>query len=369
MVVAWLGLVAGLAHAGTLASPVRRAPWTEAAARPGLVVAEIHTPEACDGVDAWLDAELVKVAAALHVDVVRYDWRADATDVSTLLGEGLRAVPQRIARRDGVELDRLCGCASPDALRGWLVGVAGGKTAADALADAGTGVPDAARGIERANAHLCAQRPDAAMATLLDLWVRIPPTDTAGPLRITRLATEAGKIAKRYPSTRPALVAVRDATEGLAPTSSAAFDDLITLNRVLGEDDRTLAWYDAHRLDPAAADVVEHARTGIFRLRSDRGDWDGAAKEIGDLDRWLAATASAGVGAALRVDMVVALRKVGDTAGANAVVRAIGKPSPSAACAAIARWTATGVASKAEAALAKRCDVPATLAAWEAALP
>jgi hypothetical protein len=334
-----------------------------------LVVAEIHTAEACDGVDTWLDPELVKVAAALHVEVVRYDWRADAADVSALLGDGLRAVPQRIARRDGVEIDRLCGCASPESLRAWLVGVAGGKTAADALADGGTGVPDAARGIERANAHLCAQRPDAAMSTLLDLWARIPPTDAAGPLRITRLATEAGKVAKRYPTTRPALVAVRDATEALAPTSVSAFDDLITLNRVLGEDDATLAWYDAHRLDPAAADVVEHARTGIFRLRADRGDWAGAAKEIGDLDRWLSATSSGGVGAALRVDMVVALRKVGDLGGAKSVVAAIGKPTAAAACAAIARWTATGVASKTEAALAKRCDVPATLAAWEAALP
>lgn len=364
-----LGMFGGLAVAGPLASPVRRAPWSEAAARPGLVIAEIHTAEACDGVDSWIDPELVKVATALHAEVVRYDWRADAADVGTILGDGLRAVPQRIARRDGVEIDRLCGCASPEALSTWLVGVAGGKTAAEALADKSTGVPDPGRGIERANAHLCALRPDAAMATILDLWARIPPTDAAGPVRITRLSTEAGKIAKRYPATRPALASVRDATEVLAATSTQAFDDLITLNRVLGEDDRTLAWYDAHRLDPASSDVVEHARTGIFRLRADRGDWVGAAKEISDVDRWLAATASGPVGAALRVDMVVALRKQGDWPRANTVLKAIGKPSASEACAAIARWTSTGVAHKTETALAKRCDVPATLQAWQAALP
>src|SRR5690606_24269327 len=100
----------------------------EVTAAPGLVFVDLSKPGACPE-DPWTPEVMASVEA--HGGTARrVPWTRASADA--LLGDGPRAPVIRLARRDGVEVDRVCGCAEPAAVRTWVDRVAAGTTHAAA---------------------------------------------------------------------------------------------------------------------------------------------------------------------------------------------------------------------------------------------
>jgi hypothetical protein len=363
---ALLGLPAWAALFGNLSLEALRA-------TPGLTIAELHTPEACPGPDPWLDPALNAWPREHGVTMSRFDWRADATEVKAAIGGGLRIVPQRIAYRDGAEVDRLCGCQEPDTVRLWLTALAAGTTRGDilraSLAEVGF---DVARSLELAQADTCALHIDGAWQALLDLWNQIPDKAPDQRLtRLTRVAPEMGALAKKYPEIQARLVALRDGLDAAKDAEVPAFDDWFALNGVLGQDEVTLDWYAARRADPALAMVAEHARTGVFQLHVARDAWAEAAALIPDAATWLRKAPPRGATAQLAADGYLALMLAGRTTDGKALLKGMLGGEPEVlACPLLKIITAhPAAASKDQAVLAKHCDDAGVVSAWEAVRP
>jgi hypothetical protein len=347
----------------------------EARTRPGLTIVELYMAEACEGPDPWLEPELNSWPKKHSATMVRYDWRAEATSVKEAIGSGLKIAPQRIAWRDGVEIDRLCGCADPDDLNLWLTAITAGTTRGDilraTLAERGF---DIGLSLEIAKVEVCGVHPDRAWDALFALWEQIPEKAPQERYwRAMRVAPEMASIGKKYPAIREKIVALRDDLTGAKDKDVHAFDDWFALNRVLGDDAMTVTWYDDNRNDPALSDVIEHARLGVFQLHTDKKRWAEAASLVTSPEMWLERAPPRGATLQLVADAYLALmiqqRQKEGKVLLKAILKEAGKDGAQG-CAMLKLVTEHPKAvHKDQKVAAKACADEAVVTAWEALLP
>lgn len=358
---------AGLAVAAPAADAER------VAAGPGLAIVELTDGKCAVGLTE------PKVAATLsEYGIATAAAPRTREGVDRWLGpDGVATGTVRIAFRDGVEVERACGCASVDAVNLWLSELAAGSTHRAELrrtAESATDVPPVGTWLELAYAEQCSARPDDAFRVLRFLWDQIParwPDQRA--FRLTRVALELGKSADRSPAHRAELVALRDSLTATRERDIPTGDDWVALNRVLHDDDTSLAWFGELRTVPTLASLAAHHGPTAWSLLAERERWvDAGGWVTGDLSGWVSWwLASDPRGASLATGYAT-VRARGDVRSAAAIAKeALGRDDAPAglACALIARSTALGVVGKDEGKLARRCDDEAVVDAWSAALP
>lgn len=203
-----------------------------------------------ESVVAWIDEH----AVAIQVDVDRSPKTAKALLV--------RAMPTMIALRDGEEFDRVVGYQGPEEFLTWLEGIERGERASDRIEAAarkpgleGRGEVDARYNLAR---NLLGRGEYAeALVEFEWLWTAIP---TESPsmigVRGSFMASQMTELARAHAPARERFAALRDELR-------EGDDDWIVLNEVVGDNDRTLAWFDRVKTSPAAGERL--ARSG-FRL-------------------------------------------------------------------------------------------------------
>lgn len=372
-----LGALPGAAQA---ANPFSELDSTRARTHPGVVLFDISMKGACPGEEeGWRFPEAQQRVLGDDDVIAHRLWReSDAGLIRAVLGEdAYQAKAMRVAWRAGKELDRTCGCMSAPALVGWIDGLEAGKTLVDqrreALGPFDEGDLDVAAELELAEMHVCASRYEAARAQLLALWDAIPERKPSfGYVRATRVAVDLARLGKRDPGTQQALVDLRDSLGADKETDREALGDWVVLNRLLGDDDATLAWYRAKAADPSNAPLVEGHTPLVVEILSGREAYAEAGRAVlADPEGWIdlhrgqpeAREKLARSYALLRVaDRDKDAKSLYDAFAA----RGFDLVGP---CDLLSASVARGVAGKDQKKIAKACADAGVTAAWEGALP
>lgn len=349
----------------------------EALAEPGFVVLDVSSLDACpEGTDGWDTPKVAGAVAAVKGRAVEIPRTRSSVD--RLVGEGLSATVVRYAFQDGVEVDRICGCLEPDRMATWLVQAAAGTTAADArrveleaLAASSSTEPWPVNGwLGVVQLDYCAGRLDAAFDTARMIWDGIPDKAPENrDLRLTRVAHDMGVLATRHEPAKVQIAEMRDALEEAKETDSTALDEWVVLNRLLFDDARTFAWYEASKAEPAKAELTKRLAPNVFYMKAEAGDWAGAAAVVDDVDAWLATWKRQSGGLETATWGYAALLVADRDKEAAKLAKGILKVSDAgAACRLIAKSVEVGGTSSSQKSVAKSCDDQATVDAWTATL-
>ncbi len=185
-------------------------------------------------------------------------------------------MPTIVAFKDGQEKDRVVGYRDPRGLLDWLRGLERGDTDLDRLRRAVTDPEQDMQGrLTLAQAMVASGRNGEATEELDWLWHNIARVDRGmAGVRISFMAAEIATLIAVHPPARERFTHVRDETAAAlgAGGDAAARLDWMVLNGLLGEDDRTVAWYDTVKDDPAAPLVAASARH-LVGLLAERRRW------------------------------------------------------------------------------------------------
>lgn len=347
---------------------------------PGLVVFELTRDDACEDDEAadsdpW-DGAALKTWLGEHDAYARViDRRSEPGYVRKLVDGGRETLPMRIAYVDGAEVDRMCGCAADEALVAWMEGLLEGRTLADTARQA-LGDPtaedvelDVLAELDVVRLHYCADRIETAYDTLESLWTLIPDKAPEQRLnRLTRIPHDMAVLARRSEAVTARIESLRDGLSEAKDLDYDALDAWVALNRVLLDDDRTLAWYDANEGDPSMAPYLAHQGPNLFYMLAERDRWADAGALIGDTDRWLARWKELPGGLEQAVWGFAALAAAERHKDAKKLGKGILDVSgPETACAMASKVVAVGAAHPSQKAAVKSCEDEAVLQAWDEA--
>ncbi len=208
----------------------------------------------------WVDPTVVAWlrdhALAIQVDV-------DANkDVARELR--IEAMPTIIAFVDGAEFDRVVGAKKPTELIAWLEGIKRGETSLVVHKRRVRGKPaDMGARLNLARELTRTGRYDEALVEHVWLWEHMLEHEPAMyGVRLSYFAHDLETLINAHGPARTAIVELRDraAPSASGPIEIETFRDWKCLNEVLGESDRTLAWYDALPATSRArlGQLVEH---------------------------------------------------------------------------------------------------------------
>jgi len=231
-----------LDHASALEAARGQAKWL-------LVDATAVWCGPCKAMDrtSWIDPAVVawigQHAIAIQVDV-------DAEPATAKQLE-IRAMPTVIAFRDGIEFDRSVGLKQPAELLSWLDGLLRGETALAKLRIEAAQQPTGMMGrMQLASALASGGKLDEATDAYVWLWEHMLEHEPAMfGVRASFMLAEIVDLCSRHASARTRFAALRDAA---APRPEDALDsdplmDWMLLNQVLGEQEKTLEWFDRER--------------------------------------------------------------------------------------------------------------------------
>jgi hypothetical protein len=139
---------------------------------------------------------------------------------------------------------------------------------------------------QRAKSLLDEQRYDEATEEFLWLWNNMERVDPGmSGVRVSFMAGEIERLVAEHPRARPRFKELRDRAASAADASPAAAEprtDWAVLNKVLGDDDMTIAWFDKVKNDPTQAPVVERLSVFLEQELQARGRWADIGRLIGD---------------------------------------------------------------------------------------
>jgi len=336
----------------------------------GLVLVAFDQPNACP-TNPWtaeVAAELAKRDARV-VTVVR-----NSATIDTVLGEdAFRTKGMSVAFRDGTRTDVVCGCPDADDVVAWATALnEGGSWAAmraATVADTKDRL-DVAGHLEVSQRATCAGDLDTALDELVFLWTTLPevmPEERV--LRFNRVGRDMAVLARANEDVQARIGEMRDAID---PDSGVeALEEWIALNRVLLQDDKTVAWYDGAKDDAARSALVEHAAPSLFGMLTARKRWTDAGALIGDPLDWLADRKRAAGGLAMALEdhaALVAAGRFGDAKRLGLGVIKAMPDTPGVACQLISKSLEAGATHKSQAAIARKCDNPVVYEKWEKTL-
>lgn len=208
----------------------------------------------------WRDEGVVKLVResgrALQVDVDRQREIAQQYAV--------RAMPTMIAFKGGEPIDRIVGYRDAAGLSKWLGAVAQGKTEAGVLEDkaakAGDDLPVSER-MELARTLVNAEKYDKATEQYLWLWANAAKKEPAMVgVRVSFLVNEIAELCERHEPAKVEFVKIRDAAEERLKQPGKTWDDLqdwLALNSAVGQEHKTLEWFDRIKGDADARSTLE----------------------------------------------------------------------------------------------------------------
>jgi thioredoxin 1 len=193
----------------------------------------------------------------------------------------VRAMPTVIAFKDGVEQDRVVGFRDPRGLLDWFGALERGETAVDQMArDLADPEHDMQGRLRLADALLEAGRLERATDEYVWLWdnvARVEP-EMAG-VRLSFMASRIEALVASHPPAGARFAEIRDRTGatadagGAGPGAVETRREWIALNRILGDDDLTLAWFDGVKRDPQQADAIEQLAVHLLESLQERKRW------------------------------------------------------------------------------------------------
>lgn len=121
-------------------------------------------------------------------------------------------------------------------------------------------------------------QPEKAAEEYAWLWENTLKVDPAkAEIRATFMASEMERLASQNPAAKSRFVLVRDDAEKRlkdAPALNAPLvDDALLLNRIVGEPERTLAWFDGVKADAPRAKQLPGLSVRVEQLLEARGRW------------------------------------------------------------------------------------------------
>jgi thiol-disulfide isomerase/thioredoxin len=217
----------------------------------------------------WMDEN----AIAIQIDVDKEKETASKMKIA--------AMPSVVVfspKDDSKEFDRQVGYQTGTELLKWLAGVKKGETSLDILRHEleqffGKGGPaevDArhklAAALARAGNH------NDSADHFIWLWQNMEKQDPKfGGVRVSFLAKELENLAKHSPAAKQKLIELRDDAE----TKNAL--DFIVLNDVLGQEDKTLSWYDKVKSDKTQLATLQKYNYRLEPLLIHANKWKDAA--------------------------------------------------------------------------------------------
>lgn len=120
--------------------------------------------------------------------------------------------------------------------------------------------------------------PEQAVPEYAWLWENALKVDPSkAEMRTSVVASEMEWLVSRTPEAKPRFIALRDDTEKRLTTAPAfdplLVDDYLILNRIVGEQDRTLAWFDGAKADPAHKGQLWRLSQRVEQLLEANGRW------------------------------------------------------------------------------------------------
>lgn len=210
-------------------------------------------------------------------------------DRDTKLAQDLniQAMPTTIAFKDGKEFDRVVGYLNASRFLNWLESVKAGQKASDDLA---IKVEKSKQGGERVsmqdrlqslrNSILTNGDMDKATDEAVWLWNNMVKEEPAmAGVRGSFFAGDIKNLARRHKPAAEAFGRIRDeawAAYVRDPQTPGPLDDWIVLNDALGQNDRTLEWFDRAKREPNAGRTFEQVDYRLERLLIDK-------RRVGDI--------------------------------------------------------------------------------------
>ncbi len=199
----------------------------------------------------------------------------------------IAAMPTMVAFRGGKELDRVAGMRSADQLITWLEAAKRGEKESSTLRKKAEPGPNGEVNVDAryalARQLLQEGEHEKAAAEYVWLWdnmVKLNPSMVG--VRGSFMASDMERLARASAPAKAQFVTLRDAAEKRAstPETADATDDFIVLNKVVGDEDRTLAWFDRVKADPAAAPALMRSSFRIEELLDAKGRWQDLGKYV-----------------------------------------------------------------------------------------
>jgi hypothetical protein len=214
---------------------------------------------------AWLEQK----AFAVQVDVAEDE----------LLGRRLRprTLPAVIAFKDGTEA-WLEGFRDAHHVLLWLASLEGKLARPAPLQSEGGDLERDMRGrLAYAKALLKERRHPEATEHFAWLWENMERVEPAmSGVRVSFMAGQMERLAAAHRPARERFAALRSwaaAAAAAEPASATQRRDWVVLNKILGEEDRTLAWFDGIAGDPASRPVVDGVAHLLVDLLKAKGRW------------------------------------------------------------------------------------------------
>jgi thiol-disulfide isomerase/thioredoxin len=226
---------------------------------------------------AWRDERVLAWmrdhAHAAQIDIDR--------DESTADRYGVKAVPTVIALRGGQEVDRFTGARSADKLLEWLDGLSRGESEIDRLKASARGAGVQARH-ELARGLMSARRHEEALAEYLWLWNHSLEAEPGWiGVRYSYLLMELTELVGLSEAARQEFARLRAEAEGevqAGDLSDSVLADWFALNQVLGEEDRSLSWFDRIKDAPPPGLEVSRLERWLGALLKGRQRWADLAR-------------------------------------------------------------------------------------------
>lgn len=228
----------------------------------------------CKQMDAttWRDEKVVKWltnnAIVVAVDVDKKKQLAKELSI--------QAMPTMIAFRKDQEFDRVVGYKDPVEFLGWLEGIARGEKSIEAVRKR-AGTRDAAKGNVDVQARLdlagkLAQsgKLDEATDEYVWLWQHMLEHRRGYyGVRLSFMASEMERLAARHAGSKKRFTALRDRTAKAIEGEKVAREDLVdwvALNRIIGDTNATLVWFDKVKDQPRWRPLVNRVARRLQAL-------------------------------------------------------------------------------------------------------
>lgn len=201
-----------------------------------------------------------------HGLIIEFDVDKDRQLASDLK---VGAMPTTIAFKEGKEVDRVVGYRDGAGLLGWLERIRTGVAVGDGVTTTIEKTPEdvgkltmSAR-MQRASSMVDAGKTAEATEEYLWLWENMIKRDTAMVgVRGSFLVSDIQRLISKHPPATERFAAVRDrnwAEYEANRDNLNAFGDWLTLNTLLGDEAKTVAWFDAARKDAGQSEAMLRA--------------------------------------------------------------------------------------------------------------
>lgn len=231
----------------------------------------------------WRDERVEKWvkdnAVAIQVDVDKDRKVAEQNNIS--------AMPTMIAFRKGEMVERTVGYRTADQLLPWLERAKNGEqkvAGLEAIAlppddkpEDGSKRMDMRERMNSARDLVDAEKFDNATKEYLWLWKNmLAKQPSMYGVRLSYMAGDMTRLADKHKPAKDAFIQLRDETETRLKSPEKTFDDLIdwmVLNDVIGQDVKTLEWYDRVKNDPDVGPTFDRVDFHLVQILEKHERW------------------------------------------------------------------------------------------------